>query len=410
MNKERKDFKKIGLVFLCLVILTFVPGASGQLDIYSDSVEHTGDTFFYLNSTETILINAGTNFSDAVNISGDTQMVGTLTVGVDGTGHDVIAYSDTVSKYLWWDESADALLLTGANAGYTAKLGFFTIGEDEQAFLRYYDAVAGAQAGLYIDSDTHIFLDANGGAGNINLNGVVKFADDVSLGFGTGLFGTPDFFMEYRAATGSLHFEGNAIGTTNAFVFNDDSRDIDFRIETDNEVNALFVDGATGNITISENLTVTENITGNFFYAEIWFNDGTSIITPINVQNEWYNVTGFSTGDDNGETLNGFTHDGEGNLTALIEGKYKCDFAISFGNTGNNQEYELVIFVNDILQNQSIVHRKIGSAGDVGNAGSGSFIDLNVNDILVLRVRNRDSTADITTHACNVNLIRIGDI
>ena len=40
--------------------------------------------------------------------------IGTVTVGVDGTGHDVQYYGDTASSYMLWDESADSLLLNAA--------------------------------------------------------------------------------------------------------------------------------------------------------------------------------------------------------------------------------------------------------------------------------------------------------
>ena len=38
---------------------------------------------------------------------------GTLAVGVDGTGHDVILYSATSGSKFHWDESADELLVHG---------------------------------------------------------------------------------------------------------------------------------------------------------------------------------------------------------------------------------------------------------------------------------------------------------
>jgi hypothetical protein len=40
--------------------------------------------------------------------------IGTITVGVDGTGHDVKFFGDTASSYALWDESADSLLLNAA--------------------------------------------------------------------------------------------------------------------------------------------------------------------------------------------------------------------------------------------------------------------------------------------------------
>ncbi len=47
-------------------------------------------------------------------ISGNTQLGGTLTVGVDDTGHDVKFYAATSGGYMLWDESANRLLLPDA--------------------------------------------------------------------------------------------------------------------------------------------------------------------------------------------------------------------------------------------------------------------------------------------------------
>ena len=40
--------------------------------------------------------------------------IGTITVGVDGTGHDVKFFGDTASSYVLWDESEDSLVLNAA--------------------------------------------------------------------------------------------------------------------------------------------------------------------------------------------------------------------------------------------------------------------------------------------------------
>jgi len=44
-------------------------------------------------------------------VSGNSTMAGTLTVGVDDTGHDVKFFGATSGKYMLWDESADALIV-----------------------------------------------------------------------------------------------------------------------------------------------------------------------------------------------------------------------------------------------------------------------------------------------------------
>ena len=49
----------------------------------------------------------------AVNIAAATTMLGTLTIGVDDTGHDFKIFGATSGKSLLWDESADSLTVTG---------------------------------------------------------------------------------------------------------------------------------------------------------------------------------------------------------------------------------------------------------------------------------------------------------
>ncbi len=45
-------------------------------------------------------------------VTGNSTMVGTLTVGVDDTGHDVKFFGATTGSFMLWDESDDALELT----------------------------------------------------------------------------------------------------------------------------------------------------------------------------------------------------------------------------------------------------------------------------------------------------------
>ncbi len=63
----------------------------------------------------------GTTNLDAVDIDGAVQLDSTLSVGVDGTGHDVKFFGDTASAYMLWDQSTDDLILGGA-----AQLGIGT--------------------------------------------------------------------------------------------------------------------------------------------------------------------------------------------------------------------------------------------------------------------------------------------
>ena len=58
----------------------------------------------------------GTSNLDAVDIDGATQIDGTVTVGVDDTGHDVNLFGATAGAFLEWDESADELEIRGGAA------------------------------------------------------------------------------------------------------------------------------------------------------------------------------------------------------------------------------------------------------------------------------------------------------
>ena len=53
----------------------------------------------------------------AVNIAAATTMLGTLTVGVNDTGHDVKIFGATSGKYVEWDESVDRLTVSGNAVG-----------------------------------------------------------------------------------------------------------------------------------------------------------------------------------------------------------------------------------------------------------------------------------------------------
>ena len=60
----------------------------------------------------------GTANLDAVDIDGNTQADGTITVGENDTGYDVKFFGATSGAYMLWDESTDDLVLAGASKLY----------------------------------------------------------------------------------------------------------------------------------------------------------------------------------------------------------------------------------------------------------------------------------------------------
>ena len=84
---------------------------SGTLDVHGD-LEAPG---IYVGATNTSydFYNNGTSYlNGATTIDANTQINGTLTVGVNDTGHDVKFFGATSGRYMMWDESSDRLELT----------------------------------------------------------------------------------------------------------------------------------------------------------------------------------------------------------------------------------------------------------------------------------------------------------
>ena len=84
-----------------------------------ENIIATSDGHLEINAGTTLDITAPTvdiNASTTVNVDGATQLSGTLTVGVDDTGYDVILFGAAAGALMMWDQSEDALLVRGATA------------------------------------------------------------------------------------------------------------------------------------------------------------------------------------------------------------------------------------------------------------------------------------------------------
>ena len=143
-------------------------------------------------------------------------------LGVDDTGADFRVYSATTNEGLFYDASEDefGLLLT-------TKLKFHDIGGGEEIF-------ASANGHLEINAGTTLDItaptvDVNASSelnidGNVDLNGTLDVSGTSTLG-------------------GTLTVNAGA-------VFNEASASVDFRVESNGNANALFVDGSANNIGI----------------------------------------------------------------------------------------------------------------------------------------------------------------
>ncbi len=83
-------------------------------------IHQSADGVLDLVSDTEIEINATTiDMNGALDLSGNAQLSGTVTVGADGSGTDVIFYSGTAGDNFTWDASEEKLTITGTN-GQTA--------------------------------------------------------------------------------------------------------------------------------------------------------------------------------------------------------------------------------------------------------------------------------------------------
>jgi len=134
-----------------------------------------------------------------------------------------------------------------ANSGTTTYGGRFVV--DDTAPTTNYGIsldVSGATAnnyGLYgVNGDWVLRADGDGISGGTGAGG------DLVLGAGQDLElyhdGTDSFIVNN---TGNLQINGNA---ANGVVFNEPGVDVDFRVESDNDANALFIQGSSGNVGI----------------------------------------------------------------------------------------------------------------------------------------------------------------
>jgi DUF2075 family protein len=92
-------------------------------------------------SADTLNIVGTTAITGAPTITGNTQLTGTVTVGVDDTGHDVKMFGATSGAYMLWDESADELKLVGGAS--TNMQGTLTVGVDDTGYdVKFFGATA----------------------------------------------------------------------------------------------------------------------------------------------------------------------------------------------------------------------------------------------------------------------------
>lgn len=138
-------------------------------------------------------------------------------------------------------------------------------------------------------------------------------------------------------------------------------------------------------------------------YADYEKNPRTIAILDTNV---YYPIDGFQKGE-----LSNFVFYSDENLSPLIAGRYSVNYSISFGGV-ENKTFGVVVGVNGSVnggvKHECYLQRKLGSTGDVGNAGGTCFLNLNKDDNVGLFVESENvPPGNMSLIFANLNLVRI---
>lgn len=375
-------------------------------------------------------------------------MIGQFNVGTDGSGHDVIFYSDTSDEYWWWDEDAREMKVYGTsyfdkNAVFHGGINvvnhiWFGLNPDyneaiDPVIFFYPDInTLGISSGKTDDTANQLLLktgseDASGDTGDINIITLdaSNIAGDIFLGAGNGTYPgeitlrtSQDLISRLGDNSGNSFFRllnydeedvfnvssyGNVTGNefcTTAGVCLSDA--LTSYAETDPlwTANSTLVAYENQNATF-ENVTVSDtlNVDGNAYFDNYLYDQDSGGTTFIQFPGDgsiqlWSN--GYPAAEFVGGTPSGHVY--------LGDGLEEVDFGV-YGST--NQELLYVNSISDYVHVDGLLNvtnnatiqtgffSYIGSA--ISRITKGWFTDLDVS-----------GTASITT--ANITTLNVGDI
>ena len=201
-------------------------------------------------------------------------------------------------------------------------------------------------------------------------------------------------------------------------VFNDNSADLNFRVETVNNPRIIFVDAGNDLLrlgTSSNSVDIETDGDVNFVgggglqFGEIWVKGNATALTlnsSAKVQ-----VTIFDTdGVSNGSVTPDHTND---HITVGKEGMYFVSISISVANDASqSHQVNYGLFKNNGATQYENVHatRNLsGGSGDVGSVTLSGIIDCAANDTIELW-HNTDSSSDrdVITQDATMSIMQIG--
>ena len=315
----------------------------------SQFIQGSSNAILALGATDEIDLTAtAVDLNGTLDVSGNSQFNGTITVGVDDTGLDVKFFGATSGAYMLWDESTDDLILAGA-----AKLYLYDAGGGENLSSDGTDLTINAGTDLNLTAGTDINIPADVGltfgndgekiegdgtdltisGNNINLTATadVVIPANVGVTFGTGekIEGdSTDLTITSGAkinltATSDVHIPNNV-----GIVFGGDSE----KIEGDGTDMTI----SANNLTIDAAADIVLDADGADVIIK---DDGTAIGTFTNSSSDFVIASNVNDkdiifkGEDGGSTITALTLDMSGagaatfnnDVTAFSDERLKTD-------------------------------------------------------------------------------------
>lgn len=234
----------------------------------------------------------------------------------------------------------------------------------------------------------------NGDASQVNT------ASGATIIRGTLVSGSADDPIAYIDLITAAHSTGEVI-------INDGGEDIDFRVEGKDSSSLFHVIAQTESEEVRSGAvaayqTVTGGgltywvgagaglVTGSVYGNEIAFSQGSA------TQNQWYDI---SDSDMTSGYLNQITHDGNGQLTVLLEGVYEFVWTGSFGVDTANKHVQIGVAVNgtEVPQGQNDFNSSAVQT-ELPSSGTG-HLDLEANDTVEISMRTTDTGTPTLTCA-----------
>jgi len=208
----------------------------------------------------------------------------------------------------------------------------------------------------------------------------------------------------------SIRAEGGdmSIKSTNEnYIFGEKtaSKDINFIANGESSTGNFYWDEDGGYWVFPNETKIENNFTADFYYGEIWNHtyDGFQTIDLI-TPDVYVPITALYVGN-----LNGFTStNGTGNLTAQIAGRYKVTLTASIGK-GAVSAYGIKLFINDVGNDKCYSH--FDTIATMGGIPSFScIIYLSVGNVVQIKVDDHANPVnDPVFEQFNLNLVRIGN-